>query len=255
MLTKDELKKKYLDWLHEEITITEFGQTFEITSPFLDRFNDYLQIYATPAENDQMLLSDDAYIINNLIASGIDITTQRRKEILNTIIRKYGIERIDNQLTIKCTATDFGKKKHLLAQAMLNIDDMFMLSQNRIASLFLEDILAFFKEKEIYYMENVNFIGRTGYTYNYDFVMQRSKNRPERLCKAINNVNKSNVENVLFSWNDTKETRDDDTQLIIFINDRNNVDDSAVNALKNYDAKIIKWSEINKESNLQLLSS
>ena len=32
-------------------------------------------------------------------------------------------------------------------QAMLNVDDMFMLSQNKVASLFLEDVKDFLDKK------------------------------------------------------------------------------------------------------------
>ena len=254
MITKDELRKRYIDWLKEEITITEIGKTFEITSPFLDRFNDYLQIYVTPMDNENLQLSDDSYIINNLISSGVDLSSKRRKEFLNSITKKFGIEKKENELTVKCTLNDFPKKKHLLAQAMLTIDDMFMLSQNRIASLFLDDLIEFFNKKEIFYTENVSFIGKTGYAFQYDFVLQRSKNHPERLCKAINNMSKSNVESILFAWSDTRETRHEDTQLIVIANDANNINENEVNALTNYDAKVIKFSEINKDENMKMLA-
>ena len=97
MITKDELRKRYIDWLKEEITITEIGKTFEITSPFLDRFNDYLQIYVTPMDNENLQLSDDSYIINNLISSGVDLSSKRRKELLNSITKKFGIEKKENE--------------------------------------------------------------------------------------------------------------------------------------------------------------
>ena len=254
MITKDELRKRYIDWLKEEITITEIGKTFEITSPFLDRFNDYLQIYVTPMDNENLQLSDDSYIINNLITSGVDLSSKRRKELLNSITKKFGIEKKETELTVNCTLNDFPKKKHLLAQAMLTIDDMFMLSQNRIASLFLDDLIEFFNKKEIFYTENVSFIGKTGYAFQYDFVLQRSKNHPERLCKAINNMSKSNVESILFAWSDTRETRHEDTQLIVIVNDANTINENEVNALTNYDAKVIKFSEINKDENMKMLA-
>ena len=44
-------------------------------------------------------------------------------------------------------------------QAMLNIDDMFMLSQNKVASIFLEDVTEFLDSRDIFYSKDVSFVG------------------------------------------------------------------------------------------------
>ena len=46
--------------------LDEIEEYLQITSPFLDRFNDYLQVYAKIDKNNEILLTDDSYIINNL---------------------------------------------------------------------------------------------------------------------------------------------------------------------------------------------
>lgn len=35
----------YTDWLNKSISFEKIGEYYEITTPYLDRFNDYLQIY------------------------------------------------------------------------------------------------------------------------------------------------------------------------------------------------------------------
>jgi hypothetical protein len=35
----------YTVWLRKEITTAAFGEYVELTTPYLDRFNDYMQIY------------------------------------------------------------------------------------------------------------------------------------------------------------------------------------------------------------------
>jgi Domain of unknown function DUF1828 len=52
-----------------------------ITTPFVDRHNDYLQIYAKQ-ENDRYILTDDNYIVEDLEQSGFNLGTIKRKEIL-----------------------------------------------------------------------------------------------------------------------------------------------------------------------------
>ena len=87
------------------------------------------------------------------------------------------------------------------------------------------------------------------------FVLQRNKYRPERLCQAVNNPNRSTMGNILFAWNDTKPIRKDDSQLIVILNDQKGISKGVVEGFLNYDAKVIKWSEREKEENLLLLSA
>ena len=61
----------YLTWLKSEITEVDLGNGYtEITAPFLDRHNDYLQIYVKELENSMYRLSDDMYTITDLKMSG-----------------------------------------------------------------------------------------------------------------------------------------------------------------------------------------
>ena len=109
----------------------------------------------------------------------------------------------------------------------------------------------FLDKKDIFYSKDVNFIGKSGFLYSYEYLIQRTKNKPERLCKVINNPNKQNFQNTIFMWNDTKETRDKDSQLIVFLNDENKIDPSVIEGFRNYDVNTIPWTE--REKYLKLL--
>lgn len=65
---------------------------------------------------------------------------------------------------------------------MLRVDDMFALSKSKVISFFLDDIQEFFEENNIFYSDNVQFSGISGFSHNYDFLLQRTKTKPERLC-------------------------------------------------------------------------
>ena len=69
----------------------------------------------------------------------------------------------------------------------------------------------------------------------------------------INNPNKQNLQNTLFMLNDTKETRHEDTQLIVFLNDENKIDSGVIEGFKNYEVNTILWSE--KEKSLDILTA
>ena len=245
------VKEKYIKWLEQEISVNKIGEYLEITSPFLDRYNDYLQVYAKLEADDEIILTDDAYIINNLQMSGVDINSNKRKQVLESFLNKYNVKLEEDALVTKSGIEDFPQKILFLMQAMLNIDDMFMLSQNKVASIFLEDVTEFLDSRDIFYSKDVSFVGKSGFIYSYEYLLQRTKEKPERLCKVINNPNKQNFQNTIFMWNDTKETRDNNSQLIVFLNDENKIDATVIEGFKNYNVNTIPWSE--RENHLELL--
>ncbi|MGI9073951.1 MAG: DUF1828 domain-containing protein [Bryobacteraceae bacterium] len=62
----EKLLNDYRAWLKDKTTLRELnGDWIEITTPYLDRHNDALQIYAR-GENTGYLLSDDSYTIHDL---------------------------------------------------------------------------------------------------------------------------------------------------------------------------------------------
>lgn len=246
VLNPVELKEKYISWLEDEITVNKINEYIEVTSPFLDRYNDYLQVYAKLENDNEIILTDDSYIINNLEISGIDMKSSKRKQLLQSFLNKYSVKLEDNALVTKANIEDFPQKILFLMQAMLNVDDMFMLSQNKVASLFLEDVKNFLDKKDIFYTKDVNFVGKSGFLYNYEYLIQRTRNKPERLCKVINNPTKQNFESTMFMWNDTKETRENNSQLIVFLNDENRIDTNIIEGFKKYNVDTIPWSERDK---------
>lgn len=243
----------YASWLKSEITFDKIGEYYEITTPYLDNANDYLQIYVKQDGND-IYFTDDSATIHDLRMNGIQLT-QNRKFHLQRILRQYGVQLDGDELVAKAPINRFPQKKHLFIQAMLRIDDMFSMSKSKVSSFFLDDVQEFFAEKDIYYSDNVQFTGISGFSHTYDFLLQRSKTRPERLCQAVNTPNKSNMSNILFAWHDTKPARRNDSQLIVILNDQNNIVKGVEEAFSNYEVNVIRWSERNKKSNLALLSA
>lgn len=243
----------YAQWLKSEITFERIGEYYEITTPFLDSANDYLQIYVRQ-DDDNLLFTDDSATINNLKMCGFQFTSTRRAH-LNRILSQYGVKLSGDELTIKATPRDFPQKKHQLLQCMLRVDDMFAMSKSKVASLFLDDIQEFFDQRDIFYSDNVQFTGTSGFAHSYDFLLQRTRNKPERLCQAVNIPNKTSMSNILFSWSDTKPVRKQDSKLVVILNDGNSIAHGIEDAFYNYNAHVIRWSERDKTENLAILSA
>lgn len=75
------LLDKYLSWLKSKTVVREVNGWAEVTTPYLDRHNDYLQIYIKQ-ENDSFLLTDDGYVLNDLELSGAKINSPKREQLL-----------------------------------------------------------------------------------------------------------------------------------------------------------------------------
>ena len=140
----------------------------------------------------------------------------------------------------------------MLIQAMLLIDDLYVLSPERVKSVFAEDVATYFDANEIYYVPNFSVIGKTETQYTYDFVIQRTKNNPSRFCRAINHLNTNQRDLALFNWLDTQDKRQDDSRMIIIYNDENTVKDEVLRGFANYDVPAVPFSERQKPEYLQL---
>jgi|ERR1700733_8993427 len=134
MNMKDEVSKlveKYWLWLKDKTVLKEVGQEWiEITTPHLDRHNDFLQIYIKKINN-RYLLTDDGYIISDLSASGCSLDSLKRQKMLKTVLAGFGIQLDGENLVVQASAMDFPIKKHNLVQAMLAVNDFFYLASDK----------------------------------------------------------------------------------------------------------------------------
>ena len=259
------LIESYYSWLKDKTAWKSIENTnwLAITAPYLDRHNDYIQIYLKKT-TDGYLLTDDGDTIEGLRADGCKLDSPKRQQLLQLTLRGYGVNKEDDKLEIKAVSdSDFPLCKHSLIQAILTVNDMFYMASSHVASLFFEDVQKWLDESHIRYSPRIQLKGLSNYSRNFDFVIPKSSNYPERLIKAINNPVKNSIDSIIMDWEDTKKVRSPKSQLYAFINDGkkdivestnkiNNVLDSqttigkASSALKKYKINPVLWSERNK---------
>lgn len=250
-LDVNQMLDAYSEWLRKEITVVEFGEFQEITTPYLDRFNDYLQLYVKLEKDGSIFITDDGVIIDNLIMSGICLRkNSSKKKLLEKIVTNYGMQLQGNDMVACCTVENFPQVKHRMVQAMLLVDDMFQLNRENATNLFVEELADFFDTNQFYPFRDFSLVGKTGSIYSYDFVFNRSATKPERFCRGINKINETNRNTTIFNWIDTKEQRKGDSMLYIVINDNNTVKPADLEAFANYDINPILFSERNKKKHL-----
>lgn len=236
----------YLKWLKDNMTQTEIKPgVCEITTPFLDRHNDYTQIYVEDTHDGLFRVSDGGYTLSDLSMCGMEFNTPKKKELLHQSLNRLGIKLDENQeiLYTICAKSELPSIQHRMIQSMLDINDMFYLSSPNIKSLFYEDVKSFFDSHEIYYSEGMNVMGKSGFSHSYNFVLQRNKENPQRFIKLMNSVSRTNAERIIFSWGDTKEARGNDEKLIVLLNDHQKVTDSVIAGFRQYDIDPLLWSQ------------
>lgn len=242
----DEIQKlldQYLAWLRDKTALRQVKDWIEITTPYLDRHNDYLQIYVK-RDNSGFLLTDDGYTIEDLKRSGCELESKKRKELLYLTLNGFGVKIEGNALTVHASPENFALRKHNLVQSMLAVNDLFYLAVPMVASLFLEDVTSWLDLSDVRYRPKAKFTGKSGYDHLFDFVIPASKRQPERILQTINRPSRDTAQAVAFSWIDTREVRPTNSRAYAFLNDSEYaLSASVLDALKNYDVNPVLWSK------------
>ena len=211
MITATELSKVYHEWLQEEINFsTVENGAIRIDTPFFDRHNDSLILYAVPKAESYLMLTDGGYTLDDLEVEGISVTrSARRKKILFDQLISYGVkyDENNNYLFIESNVEKFPNDKHRLLQAMLFTNDLFLTENKRTKSLFIEDVENYFVEHDIRAIEGASYIGSTGLTHKFEFSIPGSakQNIPDKLIKVLNSPRNDMYAKVLAT--DVKYTR------------------------------------------------
>lgn len=75
---------------------------------------------------------------------GIDINSNKIKQLLESILNKYNVKLEGNTIVIKTRVENVLPKTLNLIQAMLHIDNVFMVYWNQVAWILLEDVYIVF---------------------------------------------------------------------------------------------------------------
>jgi hypothetical protein len=251
----DEIIENYYNFLKSKtIAITNTGSDWAVIStPFIGLFNDTLEIYVKK-ENGKIILSDDGVTLKNLELVGSAISrSPKRKELLERVLLTYGIQWLNDELIVEATENNFPQKKHNLISAIAEINDMYMLAKHTVASVFKEDVRNFLDEQQIVYTPQFISKGSTGLEFTFDF--QIAYREKEIVIKSFNSINKINLPNFLFTWEDIKSVREKLTNkqvigLAIINNEEKEIQQEYLEALRSKNADYILWTQRHTPENL-----
>ena len=238
-----QLTKSYYKWLVENTALDQLEDCVEITTPFLDRHNDHMQIYAE-RQGSGFLLSDDAYTINDLALGGCSLDTPRLRGLLTQILNGFRVTLENDELQLNASAETFALNMHFLLQAMIAVDDLaYLATPSDIGEQYDGAILHWLAVAEICFGAKT-LKGTSGYEVDYKFVIPPSGNMPHRFVVGIAYPKRSTVEQAAFRWLDCRDHRPDDARLYPILNDLERDEAlEAADALRNFNINPVLWSD------------
>lgn len=234
----------YVAWLRKGLSVTELDRgSCIIDTPFLDRRNDLLQVEAEMLDG-QVCLHDRGDTLLDL-SLYVDLKSPDFKNRLEVVLNGLDVSRDGNKLFTVVPENESGQGLHSLIQAMLAVEDMFMLARpQRQKSLFSESVLEFLESKSVRLTPQVNIKGKSGFNHAVDCIVPISKKAPERIVKAINAPNKNTISNYLFILGDTRKARRYEAVTLAVLNDtQREIKKPVIDALKAYQVIPAFWSK------------
>lgn len=234
---------EYHAWLKHKTSLSQLGSGWaEITTPFLNRHNDHIQIFTRQAEGFYDL-NDDGETLRDLELSGCPIDTVKRKGMLETTLNGFGVLLEGGILRVRATVQNFPMRKHSLVQAIIAVNDMFYTSSSHVSNFFKEDVAKWLDAEDIRAVADVQFVGKSGFQHRFDFAVPRSRTAPERLVRSVNRPTKDSALGFILAWSDTQEARPAESQALAILNDdEQRVAPSVIDALRQYRIETVLWS-------------
>ena len=249
------LIKSHRDWLASNTFITQLGEDVEIGLPFLNRHNDFICIYLSK-DKDGYVLSDYGETIDDLSFGGFEITTLRRKRILNHAISGFGVSNDKGVLKIRTTQKDFGSDMNNMIQAILSVNDLHVLAKPISSTNFGLNVVNWLKENFAQFSESKKILGKSGLEHSFHYTVAEGRKNSRQVFKAISSPSTEAARNLIFSWIDTREQHFPDSQAIAILNDRQQKIPRRIDeVLSRYEISSVPWSRRNEVLERVLLTS
>ncbi len=246
-----QLVNAYLSWLKEELRIGQLESSCVISTPFLDRHNDEIEIYVEK-RGGVIWLTDDGYTLNDLRHSSLLLDTEKRERHLKAILHGFGVRSENDELCVSTMPKDFPQRKHNLIQAIMAVNDMFVMGEESVLQLFKEDVEKFLRAKDVAPFRDVKLAGYSGFDHKFDFAIPPRGNKPEGVIQAINQLTKDRAASLAFMVSDVERERGKgNLSAYAFINDSDgSVNAEHLSALSLYGILPIVWSKREAEASI-----
>ena len=247
MFDVEKMKKIYFDWIDKKIQfVPSKNQDYmTITTPFLDMYNDYIELVIAQGNTSKYIISDDGYTINELGLLDINLNRKsKRRDYFQSILINFGVKNQNNELVIEFDdLAQFPDAQNRLTQCMLQAFDLLQTSKNSVIKYFKEDVTNYFIDNNIPVGEDLSLLGKSGRNSKFDIVVGRTRKKPQQAIKVVNTPINSNIANPLFRIIDVRESQPKTEFSVIANNINSPVSSDFKSAFKNYNIPVYSWSE------------
>lgn len=261
MASAKDLQNSYINWLKKEIVFTDVENGYiSLSTPFLDTNYDNIEIFAKFLSNSQILLTDFGETLFKLEDAGIKINKRSKNiyKIFEQVLQDFGITfNNDSSLSITTDVDLFPIAKNRLLQAIMRINDLLYLKDNKKQNSFNDLITKFFISNDILFTPSLEITGQNGTSSHFDFSLPAPAGK-ERLIKTVtrpNDINQAKIFN--FDVRETSQVRRE-AKYSLVLNDieksfKNQMKINALTGLDSTEANVIGFKEI--KDNPSLLSA
>lgn len=249
MLDTMKMKKIYFDWIDKKIQFTPSKNQdyMVITTPFLDIYNDYIEVIVAKGKDSKYTITDDGYTLNELKMLDINLTRKsKRRNYLNSILSNFGVKQEDDELLINFNdLNDFPEAQNRLVQCILEVYDLLQTSKNNVIQFFKDDVTSYFLDNNIPISENLSLLGKSGQNSQFDLVIGRTRKKRQQAIKVINNPSTRNIDSPLFRIIDVREVQPNTDFAVIANNANKPISSNFESAFNNYNVPVYSWSKRN----------
>jgi len=246
MIKETDFIKEYTDWIKANSAQRFVNGYTEIMTPFLDIHNDLIQFYVQKS-GDEYYFTDDGYTLTDIEMNGVNLSSQRRKELVSELADLLNVKIENGAITAKANSPVIvAQTIHKMIQAILKFGDMFYLATPQTRNLFMDDVKYYFDSNDVRFTSSPMFSGRSGLPQRFDFVIPKSKKEPERMITTINRPSRQSVQSAIFAWNDIKDSRKEETISYLILNTNAKKSSVYTDAAKEYGMNAFWWDERDK---------
>jgi hypothetical protein len=244
----------YAEWLRARLTTVDRGQVRVLSTPFLDPFNDGINVYIEPKDGG-LVLHDNGDTIDHLICLGVKIEDpERRKTLIQRAIAGCAVEICGDRLQTLANSGNLPQRVHYLITAILRLNDLWMSAVPRGWADFFALVSEFLDQHNVLYTPNVSIPGKT-VEHPVDFVIPLPK-RKERLVKLIGDPKPQTAKVLSFTWLELRESRPESERVVVLNDVRTpdpleeeadeefrRISDQTITILRGYSTDVYRWSE------------
>ncbi len=133
------------------LTVRQVSDGFAIGTGYQDEDGDTLGFYVIgPDESGKFRIEDDGLSISMIEANGVDLSSKTRSDAFNALLSEYNVlfDTENGELSTELlTESELGSASMRFLAFMLRVQDLLLLTQERVASTFKEDATKMIHQK------------------------------------------------------------------------------------------------------------